>query len=49
MRKMYKQKKRSCAMCKPHKRGGAYRWTNKEKEAIKRFSKAVAKRDFREF
>lgn len=26
MRKQYKRKKRSCALCKPHKTGGEKRW-----------------------
>lgn len=26
MRKRYKNKDRSCALCKPHKRGWALRW-----------------------
>ncbi|MCS6286579.1 MAG: hypothetical protein H8K08_14230 [Nitrospira sp.] len=30
MRKNYRQKRRSCALCKPHKVGWASRWTAKE-------------------
>lgn len=30
MRKNYKQKRRSCALCKPHKVGWDTRWTAKE-------------------
>lgn len=31
MRKQYKKKKKSCAMCKPHKMGWDNRWKHKEK------------------
>jgi hypothetical protein len=34
MRKTYKQKRRSCALCKPHKVGWDVRW--KPKEAARR-------------
>lgn len=37
MRKMYKKKKRSCAMCKPHKMQGEHRWKPKEEQALKAF------------
>ena len=30
MRKRLKRKKRSCALCKPHKMGGENRWNPKE-------------------
>lgn len=30
MRKSYKQKRRSCGLCKPHKVGWDSRWTAKE-------------------
>jgi len=30
MRKNYKKKRRSCALCKPHKVGWDKRWTPKE-------------------
>ena len=30
MRKRYKNKLKSCALCKPHKRGWALRWRSKE-------------------
>jgi hypothetical protein len=39
MRKQLKKKKRSCALCKPHKVGWDNRWKVKEREAIKRFEK----------
>lgn len=32
MRKAYKQKRRSCALCKPHKASWAKRWKPKEVE-----------------
>jgi hypothetical protein len=34
MRKNYKRKRRSCALCKPHKVGWDKRW--KPKEAVRR-------------
>ena len=30
MGKIYKRKRRSCPLCKPHKTGHAKRWTAKE-------------------
>lgn len=30
MRKRYKNKLKSCALCKPHKRGWALRWRGRE-------------------
>lgn len=30
MRKQYKEKKRTCGLCKPHKRGWAKRWKLKD-------------------
>ncbi|KKQ07869.1 MAG: hypothetical protein US18_C0006G0015 [Parcubacteria group bacterium GW2011_GWB1_36_5] len=39
MRKRYKQKKRSCVLCKPNKMGLAKRWNNKELEGIKEFER----------
>ncbi len=42
MRKMYKNKKCCCALCKPHKRSGDCRWKRQDKVAIKRFARAVA-------
>jgi hypothetical protein len=35
MRKRTKKKRCSCAMCKPHKTGGACRWTPKEQASIR--------------
>jgi hypothetical protein len=37
MRKRYKKKKRSCALCKPHKMGGDNRWTPKDEAALAEF------------
>lgn len=34
MRKRYKLKRRSCALCKPHKRGWDQRWTAKEGQRL---------------
>jgi len=35
MRKRYKLKRRSCALCKPHKRGWDQRWKAREGELLK--------------
>ena len=37
MRKRYKNKLRSCAMCKPHKRGYENRWKPKEAALLSEF------------
>jgi hypothetical protein len=34
MRKRYKIKARSCALCKPHKRGWERRWSVKDQQLI---------------
>ena len=34
MRKQYKTKKRSCGLCKPHKRGWINRWSAKDKRDL---------------
>lgn len=39
MRKRYKVKKRSCALCKPNKVGWASRWKIKDFALIKEFEK----------
>jgi len=40
MRKNYKKKSESlCGMCKDYKRGGASRWTDRERDAQKRFER----------
>lgn len=36
MRKRYKNKRRSCALCKPHKRGWDLRWRPRELAALAR-------------
>lgn len=38
-RKRLKRKRRSCALCKPHKMKGAVRWKPKELAALKRFER----------
>jgi len=35
MRKQYKNKKRSCGLCKPHKKGWTNRWKNKDKVQLR--------------
>lgn len=37
--KVYKNKKRSCPLCKPNKRSITPCWTNKDFEKIKRMEK----------
>jgi len=49
MRKMYKNKKCCCKLCKPHKRGGDCRWKEQDKDTIKRFARAVAEKKLDEF
>jgi len=39
MRKRLKVKRRACALCKPHKRGGAPRWTNRELVRLKEWER----------
>ena len=39
MRKRFKIKKRSCALCKPNKMGWSNRWNAKELAIIKEFEK----------
>ena len=39
MRKRYKIKKRSCGVCKPHKKGGAPRWDNRELVRLKEYER----------
>ena len=34
MRKQYKKKRRSCALCKPHKRGICHRWEDNERQEL---------------
>ena len=35
MRKMYKRKRRSCSVCKPHKRGIVIRWSGRDESRLK--------------
>jgi hypothetical protein len=46
MRKSYKNKQRSCALCKPHKRKRANRWTPKDADFIRRSERQIAQKDF---
>ena len=46
MRKAYKNKARSCPLCKPHKRKQATRWKPKDVDVIRRSEKQIAGRDF---
>ena len=39
MRKMYKRKRRCCALCKPGKRGGAPRWSDRNAFLIREFER----------
>lgn len=39
--KMYKRKKRACAMCKPHKAGWEKKWTAKDLARLKAGLEAV--------
>lgn len=41
MRKRYKNKRESCALCKPHKRGWALRWRPRELAALARAEREV--------
>lgn len=39
MRKQYKKKQHSCALCKPHKMEGGKRWRYKDLFLLKEFEK----------
>lgn len=41
MRKMKKEKARSCALCKPHKMGWEMRWKHKDLEMIRRSEREI--------
>jgi hypothetical protein len=43
MRKRYKNKLRSCPMCKPHKTSGSKRWKVREEFLLKEFEKEKVK------
>ena len=47
-RKRYRSKKRSCSVCKPSKTGRSHRFRPQEQVALKRFEKAVVRRDWNE-
>jgi len=40
MRKRSKRKRRSCALCKPHKTGGENRWTPAEHVRLAEYERA---------
>ncbi|MFP5507395.1 MAG: hypothetical protein ACLGH6_14455 [Gammaproteobacteria bacterium] len=42
MRKRYKNKRRSCALCKPHKRGRDLRWRPRELADLERAERELA-------
>ena len=46
MRKTYKNKLRSCALCKPHKRKWANRWKPKDVDFIRRSEQQITQKDF---
>ncbi len=39
MRKRYKNKKRSCSLCKPQKTNGAIRWNKEDLFLLKEFER----------
>ncbi len=41
MRKRLRRKRRSCALCKPQKRGWESRWSPKETEALERAERKI--------
>ena len=45
MRKRYRHKRKSCALCKPHKRGFAARWRARELAAIARAEREAREGD----
>lgn len=47
MRKRYKKKKHSCAMCKPHKMHWSCRWKIKDREKLKEYEK-ILKNNFKD-
>jgi hypothetical protein len=46
MRKQLKRKKRSCALCKPHKVGWERRWKPREAEKLKRFERSIRRGEY---
>jgi len=47
MRKSLKRKLRSCALCKPHKMGGAPRWKNRDLQALREAEKLARRATYR--
>jgi len=47
MRKALKRKLRSCALCKPHKMGGAQRWKNRDLQALREAEKTARRATYR--
>jgi hypothetical protein len=45
-RKRLKRKKYSCKVCKPGKTGQSNRWSPKDESALRRFERAVSRRDW---
>lgn len=41
MRKRYRSKRRSCALCKPHKRGHDSRWTARDRALLSSAEKEI--------
>ncbi len=41
MRKQFKIKRRSCALCKPHKRGWAARWPARQRQALQQAEQEI--------
>jgi hypothetical protein len=48
VRKRYRKKRRSCALCKPNKMGGMKRWTARDEVLLKEFERRVHRGDLRE-
>ena len=48
MRKAYKNKSRSCVLCKPHKRNAAKQWKARDMDIIRRSEKRIVQRDFKD-
>lgn len=47
MRKSLKRKLRSCALCKPHKMGGAQRWKNRDLQSLREAEKIARRATYR--
>ena len=46
MRKRFKKKKRSCAMCKPHKMGWDNRWKHKDRQRIEHDEEEILRAEY---